>query len=63
MVNKMENKLIILACGKANEVCMALETLVKTFGKNMTLKEIDYQVRLGRLNAIVRKQLNNEEVK
>lgn len=59
----MESKLVILACGNANEVCMALETLVKTFGKNMTLAEIDYQVRLGRLNAVVRKQFNNEEVK
>ena len=59
----MEKKLVILACGKANEVCVALETLVKTFGKNMTLAEIDHQVRLGRLNAVVRKQLNNEEVK
>ena len=59
----MKNKLIISACGKATEVCMALETLVKTFGKNMTLAEIDYQVRLGRLKAVVRKQLNNEEVK
>lgn len=59
----MENKLVILACGKANEVFTSLETLVKTFGKNMTLAEIDHQVRLGRLNAIVRKQLNNEEVK
>lgn len=59
----MENKLIVLACGKATEVCMALEALVKTFGKNMTLAEIEYQVRLGRLHAIVRKQLNDEEVK
>lgn len=59
----MENKLIILACGKANEVFTSLEVLVKTFGKNMTLAEIDYQVRLGRLNAVVRKQFNNEEVK
>lgn len=59
----MENKLIISACGKANEVCVALETLVKTFGKNMTLAEIDYQVRLGRLNAVVKKQFDNEEVK
>ena len=59
----MENKLVILASGKATEVCVALKTLVRTFGKNMTLAEIDYQVRLGRLHAIVRKQLNNEEVK
>ena len=59
----MENKLIISACGRANEACVALETLVKTFGKNMTLAEIDYQVRLGRLNAVVRKQFNNEEIK
>ena len=59
----MENKLIISACGKASEVCIALKTLVKTFGKNMTLAEIDHQVRLGRLNAVVRKQFNNEEVK
>lgn len=59
----MENKLIISACGKATEVCMALETLAKTFGKNMTLKEIDYQVRVGRLKAAVRKQLNDVGVK
>lgn len=59
----MENKLVILASGKATEVCAALQTLVRTFGRNMTLAEIDYQVRLGRLHAIVRKQLNNEEVK
>ena len=59
----MESKLVISACGKANEVCVALETLVKTFGRNITLAEIDYQVRLSRLNAVVRKQLNNEEVK
>ncbi len=59
----MENKLIILACGRASEVFTSLEVLVKTFGKNMTLAEIDYQVRLGRLNAVVRKQFNNEEVK
>lgn len=59
----MENKLIILACGKANEVFTSLETLIRTFGRNMTLAEIDYQVRLGRLNAVVRKQFNNEEVK
>ena len=59
----MENKLVILACGKANNVFASLDMLVKTFGKNMTLAEIDYQVRLGRLNAVVRKQLNNEEVK
>jgi hypothetical protein len=59
----MENKLIISACGKATEVCMALETLVRTFGKNMTLKEIDYQVRAGRLKAAVRKQLNDVGVK
>ena len=59
----MKKKLVILACGKASEICAALETLVRTFGRNMTLAEIDYQVRLGRLHAIVRKQLNNEEVK
>jgi hypothetical protein len=59
----MENKLVILACGKASEVFTSLEVLVKTFGKNMTLAEIDYQIRSGRLRAIVRKQLNNEEVK
>lgn len=59
----MENKLIISASGKAAEVCMALETLVKTFGKNMTLKEIDYHVRAGRLKAAVRKQLNDVGVK
>lgn len=59
----MENKLIILSCGKANEVFTSLDVLIKTFGKNITLAEIDYYVRLGRLNAVVRKQLNNEEVK
>ena len=59
----MENKLVIFASGKATEVCVALKTLVRTFGKNMTLKEIDHQVRLGRLNAVVRKQFSNEEVK
>ena len=59
----MENKLVVLASGKATEVCIALETLVKTFRKNMTLVEIDHQVRLGRLNAVVRKQFNNEEIK
>ena len=59
----MENKLIILSCGKASEVFTSLETLIRTFGKNMTLAEIDHQVRLGRLNAVVRKQFNNEEVK
>jgi hypothetical protein len=59
----MESKLVILTCGKANEVFTSLKALVKTFGKNMTLAEIDYQVRLGRLNAVVRKQLNNEEIK
>ena len=59
----MGNKLVILASGKANEVGVALQTLVKTFGKNMTLAEIDNQVRLGRLNAVVRKQFDNKEVK
>lgn len=59
----MESKLVISASGKANEVGVALQTLVRTFGKNMTLAEIDRQVRLGRLNAVVRKQFNNEEVK
>lgn len=59
----MEKKQIILACGKASDVFLALETLIKTFGKNMTLAEIDHQVRLGRLNAVVRKQFNNEEIK
>lgn len=59
----MKNKLIILACGRANEVFTSLETLIKTFGRNMTLAEISCQVRIGRLNAAVRKQLNNEEVK
>lgn len=59
----MENRLIILACGKANDVFASLKVLIKTFGKNMTLAEIDHQVRLGRLNAVVRKQFSNEEVK
>ena len=59
----MEKKLVILACGKASEICVALKALVKTFGRNMTLAEIDYYVRLGRLSAIVRKQLNDEKVK
>lgn len=59
----MKNKVIILSSGKATEVCVALKTLAETFGKNMTLAEIDYHIRLGRLNAVVRKQFNNEEVK
>lgn len=59
----MKNKLIILGIGNVTDVCIALKTLVKTFGRNMTLAEINYQVRFGRLNAVVRKQLNNEEVK
>lgn len=56
----MESRLIISACGKANEVCIALKTLVKTFGRNVTLAEIDYQIRFGRLDSIVKKQLKNK---
>lgn len=59
----MKNKLIILGIGNVTDVYVALKTLIKTFGRNMTLAEINYQVRLGRLNAAVRRQLNNEEVK
>lgn len=61
----MNNKtqLVILATGRVDEVCTGLETLVKTFGRNATLAEVAYQVKLTRLNAVVRKQLNNQDIK
>jgi hypothetical protein len=58
---KMKNKLIISASGKATEVCVALKTLVETFGKDMTLAEIEHQVRLARFNDDIKKLFNDME--